>query len=261
MGPRRIGERVKVMRCPSTGTYVMYMHSDDLHYMDPHICVATSDTIDGEYTFAGELTYHGDPIRKWDMGTFQDDDGTGYLLLHEGDIYRLVRTFWSPRNVWYRASPGVGSRRRCCGTTARISSCSRTRRAGRATRTSPVRTVPRRPWTYRGHFAPDGSLTCNSRCLCVHHSDRRGRCPPVHGRPLVVPAPGLRGDIHLAPAARRGRRTVDPGLLGRVGSADLSAGRTHGEGDGDRLLLGHPGRRDRGPLHGNPDRPGGPVPP
>ena len=36
LGPDRIGERVKVMRCPATGEYVMFMHTDNLKYSDPH---------------------------------------------------------------------------------------------------------------------------------------------------------------------------------------------------------------------------------
>lgn len=46
MGPGRIGECVKVLKSPSTGRYVMFIHSDDLEYRDPHICYAVSDTID-----------------------------------------------------------------------------------------------------------------------------------------------------------------------------------------------------------------------
>lgn len=93
MGPNRVGERVKVMKCPQTGEYVMYMHSDNLKYKDPYIAYATSKTINGEYTFHGPLLYHGQPIKRWDMGTFQDSDGTGYLLTHHGSIYRLGKDY------------------------------------------------------------------------------------------------------------------------------------------------------------------------
>ena len=51
LGPNRVGERVKVMKCPSTGEYVMYMHADDMNYKDPHIGYATCSTIAGEYKF------------------------------------------------------------------------------------------------------------------------------------------------------------------------------------------------------------------
>lgn len=89
LGPNRVGERVKVMRCPSTGEYIMLMHCDNLGYKDPYIGLATSETIDGVYTFQGPLLYNGNPIKRWDMGTFQDDDGSGYLLIHHGPIYKL----------------------------------------------------------------------------------------------------------------------------------------------------------------------------
>lgn len=99
MGPNRVGERVKVMKCPSTGEYVMLMHSDDLGYKDPFIAYATSPTINGEYTFRGPLLYQGKPIKRWDMGTFQDSDGTGYLLIHHGMIFRLSNDYKSAEEL------------------------------------------------------------------------------------------------------------------------------------------------------------------
>lgn len=39
--PNRVGERPKVMKCPQTGEYVMYMHTDDLNYKDPAVGYAT----------------------------------------------------------------------------------------------------------------------------------------------------------------------------------------------------------------------------
>lgn len=75
LGPSRIGERVKVMKSPSTGEFVMYMHCDDLKYNDPHVGYATSKTINGDYQFQGDLLHNGKYLRKWDLGTFQDTDG------------------------------------------------------------------------------------------------------------------------------------------------------------------------------------------
>lgn len=89
LGPDRVGERVKVMKCPKTGEYVMLMHADDLGYNDPYIGIATSPTINGDYTLHGPILFDGKPLRHWDMGTFQDTDGKGYLLIHHGPIYRL----------------------------------------------------------------------------------------------------------------------------------------------------------------------------
>lgn len=65
LGPGRVGERPKVLKCPSTEEYIMIMHSDDLRYKDPCTTYATSKTIDGEYEFQGPLLYKGNPIKIW----------------------------------------------------------------------------------------------------------------------------------------------------------------------------------------------------
>lgn len=179
MGPSRIGERVKVMRCPATGKYVMFMHSDNLSYTDPHICVAVSDAIDGAYTFLGPLTYGGEAIRRWDLGVYQDDDGSGYLLVHEGDVYLLSDDYLSiDRQVCASIAHGgeapaatrIGDRywMMFSGKTswdANENYClSAPSMAG--------------PWAYQGLFAPDGSQTCNSQTLFVlplHDAGRETR--------------------------------------------------------------------------------------
>lgn len=37
LGPQRVGERPKVIKCPLTGEFVMFMHTDDMRYKDPCI--------------------------------------------------------------------------------------------------------------------------------------------------------------------------------------------------------------------------------
>lgn len=168
MGPGRIGERVKVMRCPATGRYVMFMHADDLEYRDPYICYAVSDTVDGEYEFSGPLRYRGEPIQRWDLGVFQDDDGTGYLMVHEGDVYRLSDDYLSAAEMVCDGVALGGE----APTVAKID--------GRywmlfSNKTSwdcndnYCLSAPcmNGPWTYQGLFAPEGSLTCNSQSVFV----------------------------------------------------------------------------------------------
>lgn len=89
LGSGRIGERPKVMKCPKTGEFIMYMHTDDLKYKDQCVGYATSKTINGVYTFQGPLLFNGEPVKKWDMGTFQDTDGSGYIITHSGNLYKL----------------------------------------------------------------------------------------------------------------------------------------------------------------------------
>lgn len=167
LGPDRVGERVKVMKCPSTGKYVMFMHADNLAYKDPNIGVAVCDSINGDYCLLGTIEYNGLPVKKWDMGVFQDTDGTGYLIIHHGPIYRLSSdylsvdtlvadvkgmgespamfkhdetyflltsglTSWERNDNWYFTAPTVAG-----------------------------------PWTKRGLFCPEGSLTHNSQTTFV----------------------------------------------------------------------------------------------
>lgn len=89
LGPNRIGERPKVLKCPKTGEFIMFLHVDDLKYKDQCIGYATSKTINGEYIFQGPILFNGEPIKKWDMGVYQDTDGSGYIITHSGNLYKL----------------------------------------------------------------------------------------------------------------------------------------------------------------------------
>jgi len=168
LGPDRIGERVKVMKCPATGEYVMYMHCDDMKYMDPHIGYATSSTINGEYTFQGALLHDGKPIRRWDMGTFQDTDGTGYLLIHHGLIYRLNNDYRSAKALVLDRLEGSGespTMMKKNGTYYLLySNLTSWERNDNYYYTAPAIDGP---WTKQGLFASEGSLTYNSQCSFV----------------------------------------------------------------------------------------------
>ncbi|MBW4888577.1 family 43 glycosylhydrolase [Mucilaginibacter sp. HMF5004] len=102
LGPNRVGERAKVLHCPKTGEYIMLMHADTLGYTDQFIGYATSNTITGPYTFRGPILFNGKPIKKWDMGSFQDKDGSGYLLVHGGNIFKLSDDYKSITEQVYK---------------------------------------------------------------------------------------------------------------------------------------------------------------
>jgi hypothetical protein len=104
LGANRVGERPKVMKCPATGEYVMFMHVDTMGYSDQFTGYATAKTITGPYTFQGPILFNGKPIKKWDMGTFQDTDGSGYVLLHGGDIYKLSNDYKSITEQVHKAT-------------------------------------------------------------------------------------------------------------------------------------------------------------
>lgn len=168
LGPNRIGERVKVMHCPSTGEYVMYMHCDDLKYNDPYIGYATSKTIAGEYKFQGPLMYNGKPIKKWDMGTFQDTDGKGYLLIHHGINYRLSNDYKSAETIVADHIPDSGESPTMFKKNGIYyliySNLTSWERNDNFYYTAPT---VEGPWTKQGFFCPAGSLTWNSQSSFV----------------------------------------------------------------------------------------------
>jgi hypothetical protein len=168
LGPNRVGERCKVMKCPSTGEYVMYMHADTLGYVDQFVGYATAKNITGPYTFHGPLLFNGKPIKKWDMGTFQDKDGSGYVLLHGGDIYKLNDDYKSISDQVYKAfergfeSPAIFHKDSLYYFLG--SDLTGWERNDNYYFTA---TSLKGPWTKRGFFAPEGRLTWNSQTTFV----------------------------------------------------------------------------------------------
>ena len=78
LGPNRVVERPKVIRNAQTNQYVMYMHIDSSSYGEAKVGVATASSLTGPYSYRGSFQPLGYQSR--DMGLFQDDDGTAYLL-------------------------------------------------------------------------------------------------------------------------------------------------------------------------------------
>lgn len=174
LGPNRVGERVKVMHCPKTGKYVMLMHADDMRYMDPHIGLAVADSINGEYRFIGPLLYQGEPIRRWDMGTFQDNDGRGYLLIHHGPIYRLSDDYLSAEALVANVE-GSGEAPTLLHKDS-LYYIIYSKLTSWEKNDNFYFTAPRieGPWTKHDAFCPVGSLTWNSQstfCLPIQQGD------------------------------------------------------------------------------------------
>ncbi len=168
LGPNRVGERVKVMKCPSTGEFVMYMHADDMGYKDPHIGYATCKTIAGDYELQGPLLFEGEPIRRWDMGTFQDTDGAGYLLIHHGIIYRLSKDYRSAEAKILNGLPDSGESPAMFKKNGLYyllgSGLTSWEKNDNFYFTAPA---IEGPWARQGFFAPEGSLTYNSQTTFV----------------------------------------------------------------------------------------------
>lgn len=180
LGPNRVGERVKVMKCPKTGEYVMFMHADDLKYNDPHIGIAVCDKINGDYKLLGTIEYNGQPIRRWDMGTFQDDDGSGYLLIHHGPIYKLSDDY---RSIVSQVAniEGMGESPAMFKKdgiyfllTSNLTSWERNDNYYFTAKSI------RGPWKKQGCFCPVGSLTHNSQTTFVFPLKRGNDIIPLY---------------------------------------------------------------------------------
>ena len=168
LGPDRVGERPKVMRCPKTGEFVMFMHTDDARYKDQAVGYATAPAVTGPYTFRGPLLFDGKPVKKWDMGVFQDDDGSGYLITHSGNLYRLADDY---RSVTTQVVKGMTP---ACEAPVIFkrnglyywlgSGLTGWERNDNYYFTAPSLAGP---WESRGLFAPKGTLTWNSQSTFV----------------------------------------------------------------------------------------------
>jgi hypothetical protein len=168
LGPNRVGERVKVMKSSKTGEYVMYMHTDTLTYKDQFVGYAVSKKIKGPYEFKGPLLFQGKPIKKWDMGSFQDDDGSGYILVHGGEIYKLSEDYQS---VTEKVNENI---------TTGFESPTLFKKEGlyyfigshltsweKNDNYYYTSNSLKGPWTSRGLIAPEGTLTWNSQSTFV----------------------------------------------------------------------------------------------
>lgn len=168
LGPNSVGERVKVMKNPKTKEYVMFMHADSITYKNQFVGYATSKKITGPYEFKGALLFNGKPIKKWDMGTFQDTDGSGYIMIHGGEIYKLDDDY---KSVVEQINPNM---------TSGFESPTMLKKDGLYYFVGSHLTSWERndnyyytsnsikgPWIFSGLIAPEGSLTWNSQCTFV----------------------------------------------------------------------------------------------
>jgi Glycosyl hydrolases family 43 len=85
LGPGRVVERPKVLFNKSTGKYVLFMHIDSGKYAEAKVGVAIGDTPCGKYRYVGSWRPFGHESR--DMGVFEDNDGTGYLLSEDVSLH------------------------------------------------------------------------------------------------------------------------------------------------------------------------------
>jgi hypothetical protein len=90
-------ERPKVLFNSSTSKYVMWVHV----YNGDKVGYATSSSVCGTYTYQGSSEPLGN--ESFDIGSFQDTDGTAYLLSANFDngiiVYKMASDYLSPVSI------------------------------------------------------------------------------------------------------------------------------------------------------------------
>lgn len=91
LGPDRKGERPHIIKCPSSGEFVLYAHAASLDYQtDKELVYATSPTVNGTYTYKGPLKNSSGQIAAHsDMSAYADETGA-YVLTESGHVYTLA---------------------------------------------------------------------------------------------------------------------------------------------------------------------------
>jgi hypothetical protein len=91
LGPNRKGERPHIIKCPSTGEFVLYAHAADVTYqVDKEVVYATSPTVNGKYSYKGPLKNASGAIAAHsDMGAYADDTGA-YVITESAHVYTLA---------------------------------------------------------------------------------------------------------------------------------------------------------------------------
>ncbi|MDP4179720.1 MAG: discoidin domain-containing protein, partial [Bacillota bacterium] len=168
LGPNRIGQRPHIIKCPSTGEYVMFIHAADKTYQaDKEIVYATCSTINGDYTYKGSIkNSSGVEINRSDFTAYQDGN-TGYICTESGFAYKLASDYHSWTEITLNGASALNGKEsptilKVDGTYYWLWSNKtgwRSNDNGYATASSMAG-----PWTNRGLIAPSGMFTWDSQC-------------------------------------------------------------------------------------------------
>ncbi|MGD0674450.1 MAG: family 43 glycosylhydrolase [Polyangiaceae bacterium] len=91
LGPNRKGERPHIIKCPSTGEFVLYAHSADVTYeVDKEVVYATSPTVNGMYSFKGSLLSATGAIAAHSDMSALTDGNNAYVVTESGWVYTLA---------------------------------------------------------------------------------------------------------------------------------------------------------------------------
>ena len=160
LGPKRKGERPHIIKCPSSGEFVLYAHAASEDYQtDKEVVYATSATVNGKYAYQGPLkNASGATASHSDMTAISDGDNA-YVVTESGHVYTLAADCHSwLSDKTYSAVNGTSGGLEAptvfkAGSTYYWLGSSKTgwRANNNFYSTAPAITGP---WTYQGYLAP-----------------------------------------------------------------------------------------------------------
>jgi hypothetical protein len=160
LGPNRKGERPHIIKCPSSGEFVLFAHAASEDYQtDKEVVFATSATVNGKYAYQGPLkNASGATASHSDMSAISDGDNA-YVLTESGHVYTLAKDCHSwLSDKTYSAVNGTSGGIEAptvfkAGSTYYWLGSSKTgwRANNNFYSTAPAITGP---WTYQGYLAP-----------------------------------------------------------------------------------------------------------
>jgi len=165
LGPNRKGERPHIIKCPSSGEFVLYAHAADTTYQaDKEVVYATSPTVNGQYSYKGPLkNANGDIAAHSDMSALIDGNNA-YVVTESGWVYTLASDChsWTSSKSYSAVNGTTGGIEAPtvfkAGSTFYWIGSDKTgwRANDDFYSTAPAMTGP---WTYQGYLAPEGKKT------------------------------------------------------------------------------------------------------
>jgi hypothetical protein len=90
LGPNRKGERPHIIKCPSSGEFVLYAHAASEDYQtDKEVVYATSTTVNGQYSYKGPLKSSSGQIAAHSDMSALSDGNNAYVITESGHVYTL----------------------------------------------------------------------------------------------------------------------------------------------------------------------------
>jgi len=91
LGPKRKGERPHIIKCPSTGEFVLYAHAASEDYQtDKEVVYATSTTVNGKYAYKGALKNASGALAVHSDMSALTDGSNAYVITESAHIYTLA---------------------------------------------------------------------------------------------------------------------------------------------------------------------------